>query len=411
MANIATAVLNDTQSRVFWNIFRNAQNAIENPEGYDYNREVLTYIQADDRYMTYLDSYLDKSDYTATQKNEIRTGALEAHEQAKTTINDPDYYFSTDIYAMSQDMYWGLENEQYDIIGDFAQAPNNPFKPDVPVSDNPDNDNDPEQTTALAPIDTRIDQAHTMFANTPSIDLEDALNAPDPIILSYGPVVDDSGLDGRISGGLSPDSILNILETPNLPEVAEGPIIVPPTTEPLAPSDLPYVSPIQAADILMPEHPVQNVALEETTTDQIPIVISGNGAEDSQDRCSSEDTRDNIEYEVQSGDNLWKIAKDYYGLTKNAEIQQAAATIAKANGLDQGTRANHINVGDVLKLPDNPNDPTAALNWGQLDKDPTIKKSQLGSNFNREVENQDPDRFNRRPDAAAPCVQVPALTQ
>lgn len=56
-------------------------------------------------------------------------------------------------------------------------------------------------------------------------------------------------------------------------------------------------------------------------------------------------------YKVEKGDNLWKIAKREFGLTKTADIMRAVDHIAIANGMADGADANHIKIGQELKMP------------------------------------------------------------
>ncbi len=56
------------------------------------------------------------------------------------------------------------------------------------------------------------------------------------------------------------------------------------------------------------------------------------------------------DYTINTGDNLWNIAKAQYGKDmSNADIQKAVNKIAEANGLDD---PNKINAGSKLTLPD-----------------------------------------------------------
>lgn len=89
---------------------------------------------------------------------------------------------------------------------------------------------------------------------------------------------------------------------------------------------------------------------------------------------------DHTEYEVARGDNLWKIAKEHYGLTDNKDIQAAVDKIAFENDMGEGTNANRIQPGQILRLPDDPvkgpNDPS--LDWRALDAE--VKAGQIFRN-------------------------------
>ena len=55
-----------------------------------------------------------------------------------------------------------------------------------------------------------------------------------------------------------------------------------------------------------------------------------------------------MSYTIQSGDSLWKIAKQEYNLTSNKDIQAKIAEIAKENNI---TDINLIISGSTLPLP------------------------------------------------------------
>ena len=54
-----------------------------------------------------------------------------------------------------------------------------------------------------------------------------------------------------------------------------------------------------------------------------------------------------MNYTIQSGDNLWNIAKTKYNLTSNSDIQNKVNEIAKTNNI---ANANQINANDNLVL-------------------------------------------------------------
>lgn len=86
-------------------------------------------------------------------------------------------------------------------------------------------------------------------------------------------------------------------------------------------------------------------------------------------------------YEVQGGDSLWKIAKDEYGLTDYKDIMRAVDHIANNNNLENGVDANHIDVGQKLKMPTAAEvaqpvgAPGKPLDWKALDEDTTLKSN------------------------------------
>ncbi|MFA5592177.1 MAG: LysM peptidoglycan-binding domain-containing protein [Micavibrio sp.] len=93
------------------------------------------------------------------------------------------------------------------------------------------------------------------------------------------------------------------------------------------------------------------------------------------------------DYEVKRGDSLWKIAKAHYGLDDNVsdpaekqairrDIASAVEKIAHFNGLENGTDANNLRIGQALKLPDSPlPGEEQTLDWAALDRDTAAKQS------------------------------------
>lgn len=57
-----------------------------------------------------------------------------------------------------------------------------------------------------------------------------------------------------------------------------------------------------------------------------------------------------MDYQIQKGDSLWKIAQQQYGLQSNNDIARAVEILAQQNGLAD---ANLIIAGASLKLPEN----------------------------------------------------------
>lgn len=137
-----------------------------------------------------------------------------------------------------------------------------------------------------------------------------------------------------------------------MPELEETAQTAPVTAAPTLPED----APAQPEEIVYGEHNPNALQIEVTD----PNVSN------------------HSDYEVQRGDSLWKIAKEHWGLESDAEITKAVESIARENGLAQGTDANHIDIGQVLKLPDNPFKQGENLDWAALDQD-----TKVTSGFNR----------------------------
>ncbi len=206
----------------------------------------------------------------------------------------------------------------------------------------------------------------------------------------------------RIASGV----ILSMSETELMDNftapVLNDPTIV--TPEPDSPSTLPVAPTLVAAaapDVAIPpvEEPVflETISLE---VEEDPAVV--------EDEAPS-----HTDYEVQSGDSLWKIAEEFYGLESAADIQQAVAAIAHANGLQNGADANDIDIGQVLKLPDSPVSEGKTLDWAALDRDSGIS---ISSTFAMTATGQTPAPANidsapeivvrpqTRPDGLAPAA-------
>lgn len=132
--------------------------------------------------------------------------------------------------------------------------------------------------------------------------------------------------------------------------------------------DVPATTPVTAAPVLAEDTADPAVELEDGSILLPPIVITATEI----DENASQD------YKVERGDNLWKIAKEYYGLETDKDIIKAVESIARENGLQKGTDANHIDAGQVLKLPDNPFQQGQNLDWASLDQD-----TKVTSGFNR----------------------------
>ncbi len=277
--------LTATQRELYWNVFRNLQKDIEPQSGFDISREQLTYIQADSRYLTYLNDYLDATPGIAdADKTRIRAEAQDAHAKSNATLNDPTYSFSTAIAGMTNDFYFAIENEDRATLGALAQSP--------------------LQVAALPPQESLTDTMTDIDLMVPAI-------IPDP------------------AAGL--------------------------TVTPIVPEDFRYVPPVV-------EPRTQEIVLDEI---QVTADTPRPAAAD---------------YTVKSGDSLWRIAKEQFGLTSHTDIARAVEHLAAANNLSSGTNANHMSIGQVLKIPGA--DTLAApsqtpLNWAALDADTRGQTSRI----------------------------------
>lgn len=106
------ATILPAQGATFWNAYTNVKSQIAdggNLGQYDYYRELLTYVQADERYPAYVDSYLESATgMDDAEKAALREEARLTHEESVRVLDETDG-FSTTVFAASQDFYSGIE--------------------------------------------------------------------------------------------------------------------------------------------------------------------------------------------------------------------------------------------------------------------------------------------------------------
>ncbi len=88
-----------------------------------------------------------------------------------------------------------------------------------------------------------------------------------------------------------------------------------------------------------------------------------------------------ISYRVRSGDNPWDVVRDYYGLDDKGMVQLYTDAVAQASGLGEGTAANNVKPGDVLRLMVErivAQDQTLDLDWQALDAEVAARKAAGG---------------------------------
>lgn len=264
-----------TQGKLFWNVYTNYQDKLAaGGAEYDYNREIITYLQSDDRFLSYIDQYLEQSGKTPQEAAAIRAEAAQKHEQSARTLNTTAGY-STDVQAVSDNIYDTVERLDAEQLGELAA--------------------EPEKGITATPV------------TEPS----------DPEVLPR-----------------------QIREEPKQEE---------PKQEEPAVAEAPPAEP------------------EEEVTELEPIEVEA-------------DAPDFTNRTIGKGDSLWKIAKEFYGLENPKDVMRAVDHIARLNGMGDGTKANHLSIGQVIKLPDSPVAPegTPRLDWAALDKE---KRSGLSGKF------------------------------
>lgn len=387
------AKLPKEQSNLFWNMFQNIQDDIKKDSGYDYNREVLTYIQADDRYISYLKDYLADSTFSDKQKADITAQGQAAHDKSVKTVNDPAYAFSTDIQGMTNDMYDRVEANDPLALGKIAQRPaaatvvaevkpaaslSSPFSmaafPKVnPLTQQillPGETPDPFQ---FKPIEENIDTSRT--SSIVELPLPNGKTNTTP----KRSVVE---LD------LSSDNLFPFKFTPADPVTTSE--VRAHVTEPIKPTD--FVPRPQAELDAIVEENRKHKEAEKPEAEKQPEIKT----ETQKPAAAPTTASDSQPYEVKKGDNLWNIAKKYYDLKSDEEIKIAVATIAKANEKSYGTKANHINPGQTIQLPDNPYS-DAKLDWKALDQETKHNLAKgssilIGKHFHNAVDNVAPEK-------------------
>ncbi|PZO82067.1 MAG: hypothetical protein DI626_10430 [Micavibrio aeruginosavorus] len=271
-----------TQGQLFWNVYTNYQDKLAGGGSeYDYNREIITYLQSDNRFLSYIDQYLEQSGKTPEQAAAIRAEAAQKHEQSAHTLNTTSGY-STDVQAVSDNLYDAVERLDTEQLGGLAAEPENGITT-TPVTEPSNPEVLPEQIR------------------------------PEPVIEQPAAVA-------------------------SIPEQSDR----------RTKDDVVEIAPVKAE----PEKPAEFT-----------------------------------NHSIKKGDSLWKIAQEFYGLENPKDIMRAVDHIARLNGMGDGTKANHLSIGQVIKLPDSPAAPqgTPQLDWAALD---TETKSGLSGKFASAVANK-----------------------
>jgi len=128
------------KGKLFWNAYNNIRNEITaDPANYDFNRETLTYVEADDRYLDYVKLYLDGSNLPAADKTNQLAQAQDAHDQSVKTLDD-SAGFDTEMFKLSDDFYTNIDKSYADMKpvaapAEIVQAnvPANPVIPAAPA--------------------------------------------------------------------------------------------------------------------------------------------------------------------------------------------------------------------------------------------------------------------------------------
>ncbi len=296
-----------TVSTDFLTFLRRLNQGIGSETGFDYNRDLLTYIQSDIHFVATVEKALEGSGLPTEEQARILEDAAEANHDSELAVMDPSYEFDTDKLSLANDIINAGFNGDSEKLDSLAQT------------------------------------------------------------------VEDNG--GKM---------------PTLDTTAPA---VPLLAEPTRPEDAPAV-----------ERPIP---VGEHNPDALQVTVT-----DPRMETRTAEEPGSTDYTVARGDNLWKIAQEFYGLEKNADIQKAVETIARANGLSEGANANHIDIGQVLKLPDSPTSEGPDLDWAALDRD---SRTGISAKFdvaatgifaadNIDEAPETPVRNAFRPDALAPAA-------
>jgi nucleoid-associated protein YgaU len=337
-----------TKAQYFWNAYGNLQSGIQSETGYDHNRELITYIQADPRYVSYVDEYLATATNLTEPREAIRARAVAAHQES-SRILDTSPGYSTDMQGLANDFYFSIE-QNYE---NTRSAP------------------------AIQPAAQPASETAVQVATAGGEDVQTTGTIP-----------------------ASPDRALEAVQVQPAAQPLDAEFTrtqLGSLAEPPAQRTEPVTTPIRAED--MPIQIPQEVLRAQQTTAQ-PAAESAIAAAPP----VTADQRTTQDYTVARGDSLWKIAREHYGLESNRDIQRAVEAIAAANNMTQGTMANHIRTGQVIQLPDSPNNPQASLNWAALDAD---RGNGLGARFAAAAENTRPEQPQRQ---SVLNTQGPSLT-
>ncbi|HEU4838768.1 MAG TPA: LysM peptidoglycan-binding domain-containing protein [Micavibrio sp.] len=324
-----------TKGQLFWNAYGNLQAGIESQGGYDFNRELLTHIQADERYVSYVDEYLATAPNLTEPKEDIHARAVSEHEKSLNALETGSGY-SADVQGLANDFFFVIEQD-YERAG---PAPG-------------------DYTTQQ-----RIDDAFTVVQNATTVTGEKPFDKE-----------------------FAKTQLGDLAQTPDAKTA--------PVTESIKPENMPApvakeIEPAETTAAVQEEAPKPENASPLETASKPETANRPENASKLENTAKPEDTRTTADYIVERGDSLWKIAKEYYGLNKPAEIQRTVDYIASVNGLDEGTAANHIKTGQAIQLPDSPLAPegTKRLDWEALDAE---TKKGLRGKFAAAVNNELPD--------------------
>lgn len=386
---MAETTRNPQMATFFWNAYSNIQAQVQPLGGYDYNRELLTYIQADERYVSYTEDYATAQGLQGAARDQLIADARNTHAES-SRILDTSPGYSTDMQGLANDFYFTIEQS-------YENAPKPVAAAEVAT---------PAAVVSPSVVDTPVVATPAAEVVAPAVTTAMGDIAMGPVVTEAAPVVTPT-----VAEAPAVTTTVAEIVTPAV-TTAMGDVAIPETVE-IAPvtqaapqtpaydpnftaqqlgslgaapaagvTQTPTTTPIAAADMPVPQ---PNVA----PTEPAPL---------------QEDQRTSYGYTVERGDNLWNIAREQYGLTKPRDIQRAVDYIAQLNNMGTGTNANRLSIGQELQLPTSPTPPaqTPSLNWQALDAE---TRGNLRSAFRGPAEGT---TVTSAPEVVAQTTQPPA---
>lgn len=354
-------VRNPQMATFFWNAYSNIQSQVQPLGGYDYNRELLTYIQADERYVSYIEDYATAQGLQGAARDRLIADARATHAESSRTLDTSPGY-STDMQGLANDFYFTIEQSYENAPRPVAAAP------------------------AAAEVATPAAVASTPVVESPAV-AAPAVEAATPVYtpmgdVAMGPAVSETAP----AAAATTTEIVTPAVTTAMGDVAIPETVVTAPVTPAAPQTPAYDPAFTAQQLgSLGATPAAGVTQTPTTT---PIAaadmpVPQPNVAPTEPARPQEDQRTTYGYTVERGDNLWNIAREQYGLTKPRDIQRAVDYIAQLNNMGEGTNANRISIGQELQLPTSPTPPaqTPSLDWQALDADTrgTLRSTFRGS--------------------------------
>lgn len=348
------------RGQMFWNSYANLKAQISPGAAFDSNQELLTYIQADPRYVDYHQMFVNSQNLTADERAGKQQEALDIHRASDARLNEIDERgaYDTDAQGAANDFYSLIEQKHPSV--EVAEDPPTPEAISAHVP----------STAPSLPLNGQPLAEHFLAANDTAEYVLINEAAIDPVVVTATVAETDEDFDEAFAAKQF------------------GPLAETPAEE-----ITPHVAPIAAAVVPPPLLWTQERPIEEPVAEEPEV----EGASILQFQAQKTPENDFQEYNVGRGDNLWNIAKSHYGFGRgdDAAIMEAVTKISLLNGLEEGTDANNLKIGQPLKLPDSPsltnwNAQGTRLDWDALDAQTAARKSSanLGGHFNAAVQDQ-----------------------